>query len=204
MRSTSTPCLASQASRAAAWGADIDSPHRPSRASLLARSKSGKGSPTTYELRSSGRTMIVRYAFGTVLRLNIKCENSESGYCSAGINGEARVRVKLMAFLTKRQDLSRDQFKKLYETRHVPNILEVMPGIIEYRRNFMLETVSGVDVVTELVFPDQKTFDSAMAVAHRSPASDVIAKDQEMLFDPSGIRIFVVDEHGGAVVGANS
>ena len=114
------------------------------------------------------------------------------------------MRVKLMAFLTKRQELARDQFKKLYETRHVPNILEVMPGIIEYRRNFMPETVSGVDVVTEIIFPDQETFDSAMAVANRSPASDVIAKDQEILFDPSGIRIFVVDEHGGAVVGANS
>ena len=75
------------------------------------------------------------------------------------------MRVKLMAFLTKRQDLSRDEFKKWYETRHVPNILEVMPGIIEYRRNFLRETVSGVDVVTELVFPDQETFDSAMAVA---------------------------------------
>jgi len=114
------------------------------------------------------------------------------------------MRVKLMAFLTKRHDLPRDQFVQLYEERHASNVLQVMPGIIEYRRNFLPETVSGVDVVTELIFPDQKTFDSAMAVARRSPASDVIAEDQEMLFDPSGIRIFVVEEHGGAVVRAAS
>ena len=109
------------------------------------------------------------------------------------------MRVKLMAFLTKRADMSRDDFKRWYEAHHVPNILTVMPGIIEYRRNFMPETVAGFDVVTEIIFPDQRTFDSAMAVANRSPASDVIAEDQKILFDPSGIHIFVVDEQGGPV-----
>ena len=54
--------------------------------------------------------------------------------------------VKLLAFLTRRKDLSRSEFVEWYEANHVPMILEVTPGLADYRRNFLPETTAGVDV----------------------------------------------------------
>lgn len=102
--------------------------------------------------------------------------------------------VKLVAFLKKRSDLSRTEFVTWYEANHVPMIREVTPGLIDYRRNFLPETISGIDVVAELTYASQAAFDQAMDLAARPPTSDRIAADQEYLFDPAGIRIVVVDE----------
>jgi len=43
--------------------------------------------------------------------------------------------VKLMAFLKAARGLSRERFVDHYETRHVPLVREIMPGIIDYRRS---------------------------------------------------------------------
>ena len=107
--------------------------------------------------------------------------------------------VKLVAFLTKRKGLSRAEFLEWYEANHVPMILEETPGLIDYRRNFLPETVAGVDVITELTYRDQAAFDHAMALAMQPPASERIARDQDHLFEPDGIRIVLVDERGGTI-----
>ena len=52
--------------------------------------------------------------------------------------------VKMMAFLKAREGISRAAFITHYETHHVPLVRSIMPGIIEYRRNFL------PDAVTEL------------------------------------------------------
>ena len=102
--------------------------------------------------------------------------------------------VKLLAFLRKRADLPRDQFVAWYEANHVPMIREVTPGLVDYRRNFLPETVGGADVITELTYADQAAFDHAMALAVQSPAAERIAADQDFLFEPDGIRILVVEK----------
>ena len=102
--------------------------------------------------------------------------------------------VKLLAFLRKRADLPRDQFVAWYEANHVPMIREVTPGLVDYRRNFLPETVGGADVITELTYADQAAFDHAMALAAQSPAAERIAADQDFLFEPDGIRILVVEK----------
>ena len=107
--------------------------------------------------------------------------------------------VKLLAFLTRRKDLSRSEFVEWYEANHVPMILEVTPGLVDYRRNFLPETTAGVDVITELTYRDQAAFEHAMEVSRRPAVWDRIARDQAFLFDPDGIRIVVADERGGAV-----
>lgn len=102
--------------------------------------------------------------------------------------------VKLIALLTKRHDLSRSDFMAWYEENHVPTIIEVMPGIVEYKRNYLPESVKGVDVVTEIYFSDKSSYDDAMAAAFAPSALARIEHDQQMLFDPEGIHITLVDE----------
>lgn len=102
--------------------------------------------------------------------------------------------VKLLAFLKKRSDLPRADFVAWYEANHVPMIREVTPGLVDYRRNFLPETIADVDVITELTYIDQAALDHAMDLATRPPVSNRIAADQDYLFDPDGVRIVLVDE----------
>ena len=102
--------------------------------------------------------------------------------------------VKLVAFLKKRSDLDREDFIAWYEANHVPTIREVTPGLVDYRRNYLPETIGGADVITELTYASREAFDHAMDIASKSPASDRIAADQAHLFDPEGIRITLVEE----------
>jgi len=102
--------------------------------------------------------------------------------------------VKLVAFLKKRSDLPRAEFVAWYEANHVPLIREVTPGLVDYRRNFLPETIADVDVITELTYASQAAFDHAMSLASHPSVSDRINADQSYLFDPAGIRIVVVDE----------
>ena len=102
--------------------------------------------------------------------------------------------VKLLGFLRKRADLPRDEFVAWYEANHVPMIREVTPGLVDYRRNYLPETVGGAHVITELTYANRAAFDHAMALASQSPVAERIAADQDFLFDPDGIHILLADE----------
>jgi len=112
---------------------------------------------------------------------------------------EAMMPVKMMAFLKAKKDMSRAAFIAHYETHHVPLIRSIMPGIVDYRRNFLPDSVTGFDVVTEIWFADHRAFDAAMSLARKSPGADLIAEDEERLFDRSQTRVCVVEERGGLI-----
>ena len=69
---------------------------------------------------------------------------------------------KIMAFLTRREDIETRAFIEYYETRHVPLIRSLAPTPIGYRRSYLVRGDElniegdeiGFDVVTELVFPE--------------------------------------------------
>ena len=105
--------------------------------------------------------------------------------------------VKLIAFLKARAGLSRAAFIDRYEKHHVPLVRRVMPGIVDYRRNYLPGTFSDFDVVTELWFGDQAGFDAAMAAAQKSPGAELIAEDEEKIFDRTRTYVCVVEERGG-------
>lgn len=113
-------------------------------------------------------------------------------------------RIKTIALLRRRADLTRAAFIEYYETRHAPLILSLLPGIVEYRRNFcdftnafVFETAApfDFDVVTELWFADRAAYERAMEIAASPDIAQRIAADEENLFDRSGSRMFVVEEH---------
>ena len=110
---------------------------------------------------------------------------------------------KTIALLRRRADLDRQAFVDYYETRHAPLIRSLVPGIIEYRRNFLIRDGAFVseaaapldfDVVTELWWADRAAYDAAMAVALRDDIAARIAADEANFLDRSGTRMFLVDE----------
>lgn len=111
--------------------------------------------------------------------------------------------LKVIAMLRKRADISREEFIRYYNENHAPLILSLMPGIVEYRRNFTVFSNAYVnedaapfdfDVLTEIRFRDRATYDAAMTVAADPAVAQRIADDEENFLDRTGTRMFVVEE----------
>ena len=112
--------------------------------------------------------------------------------------------LKIMAFLTKRQDIATRAFIEYYEENHVPLIRSLAPGPIGYKRNYLvrgdefnIEDASiDFDVVTELVFPDRAAYLAWGAQLSASTAGEpVISEDERKFLDRSRTRAYVVEEH---------
>ena len=67
--------------------------------------------------------------------------------------------LKILAFLTKRQDLETKAFLEHYETKHIPLICSLAPAPLVYKRSYLMRGDAlnlddgsvDFDVVTELV-----------------------------------------------------
>ena len=111
--------------------------------------------------------------------------------------------VKAVALLKRRDDISHAEFVDYYETRHVPLILSLLPGISGYTRNYadFGEAITGpeappfdFDVVTELWFDDRAAYDAAMAVAATPDVAAKIATDESHFLVSAKTRFFLVEE----------
>lgn len=110
---------------------------------------------------------------------------------------------KCIALLRRRPDLSREAFIAYYETQHSVLIRRLLPGIVDYRRNYVDRGGAFVfpgaqpmdfDVVTELRFADRVAYDRFTARSAEPDIARQIAEDEENLFDRSATRMFVVEE----------
>jgi uncharacterized protein (TIGR02118 family) len=110
---------------------------------------------------------------------------------------------KVIALLTMKPGITRQEFIDYYETRHSRLIWSKFPWILEYRRNFIdLEgsiiapqaKALDFDVITELWFNSRADYDR-MLDAHAIPeVGQAIAEDEANCFDRSKTRFFVVEE----------
>lgn len=119
---------------------------------------------------------------------------------------------KCIALLRRRSDLSREAFIDYYETRHSALIQRLLPGIVDYRRNYVDRDGAFIfpgaqpmdfDVVTELRFADRAAYDHFTARAAEPDVARQIAEDEANLFDRSATRMFVVEERASTITTAN-
>lgn len=116
--------------------------------------------------------------------------------------------IKVIALLRKRPDLTQEQFIAYYETRHAPLILSLLPGIVDYHRNYVnrdrafASDIAGIDFdcVTEMRFENQASYDQFLARATEPDVASAIAQDEENVFDRTGTRMFAVHETPSAGV----
>lgn len=111
---------------------------------------------------------------------------------------------KIMAFLTKREDLETRAFFEYYENHHVPLIRSLAPTPIGYKRSYLVrdddcnvdDGTVDFDVVTELVFPDRAAYLAwGRQLYEATAAAPVIAQDESKFLDRSRTRAFVVEVH---------
>lgn len=112
---------------------------------------------------------------------------------------------KCIALLKRRPDMSRDAFIDYYETRHAPLIRRLLPGIVDYRRNyvdldgaFLFPGAAPIDfdVITEIWLADKSAYDHFLAVAAQEDVAGQIARDEENFLDRAASRMIVVEERG--------
>src|SRR3954462_10021260 len=111
---------------------------------------------------------------------------------------------KIMAFLTRREDVETQAFIEYYETHHVPLIRSLAPTPIGYRRSYLVRGDElniegdeiGFAVVTELVFPARSAYLAwGRALAASTAGEPVISDDESRFLDRARTKAYVVDEH---------
>ncbi|MGX1701953.1 EthD domain-containing protein [Microbacterium sp. NPDC055357] len=114
---------------------------------------------------------------------------------------------KIVSLMRRREGMTRDEFRTYYETVHVPLITRLVPGWVDYRRNYVVDQShrtahqpteraldTSVDVITEMTFSDETGYRRAVDALSDASTAAVISADEERLFDRSLTRTFVVDE----------
>jgi hypothetical protein len=111
--------------------------------------------------------------------------------------------LKIMAFLTKREDIETRAFIEYYENNHVPLICSLAPIPIGYKRNYLVrgdefnveDGAIDFDVVTELVFPDRAAYLAWGAQLSESSSGEPLISEDELNFlDRRRTRSYVVEE----------
>jgi EthD domain len=114
--------------------------------------------------------------------------------------------LKILAFLTKRQDLETQAFLEYYETKHIPLIRSLAPTPLVYKRSYLMRGDAlnlddgpiDIDVVTELVFADREAYQAWTAAVFKPGAGEQVVADEERFLDRARTRAFVVEEFGTA------
>jgi hypothetical protein len=110
--------------------------------------------------------------------------------------------LKILAFLTKRQDLETRAFLEHYETKHIPLIRSLAPAPLVYKRSYLVRGDAlnlddgsiDFDVVTELVFADRDAYLAWAGAVFRPGAAEQVVADEERFLDRARTRAFVVEE----------
>jgi uncharacterized protein (TIGR02118 family) len=104
--------------------------------------------------------------------------------------------IRVLAFMRRLPDVSRDAFRAHYEEVHVPIALPFLTGTTGYVRQHVREELFGrtdFDCMTRFDYPDPAT---VRAVFERTegPQADAIRRDERTFMDKPAIVFFPVEE----------
>jgi EthD domain len=118
--------------------------------------------------------------------------------------------IKVIFMLKRRADMSQEDFIARYEhghaqigEKHVPNAARYVRRYLEpLPELFTGEVIEPAhDVITELWFDDMEQYTIAMKrLADPDVVAEIVA-DEELLFDRSKHRVFMVDERDSVIAG---
>jgi uncharacterized protein (TIGR02118 family) len=116
--------------------------------------------------------------------------------------------IKIVCLFNRKPGMSMSDFKAYYEQRHVPLVDGLLPPSQEYRRNYAIEgrdfaaahaledrpAGRAFDVMTEVSFESEETFQKMMDALADPEIGAVIAADEENFLDRSTMRTYFVEE----------
>ncbi|MBV9489010.1 MAG: EthD family reductase [Verrucomicrobia bacterium] len=102
--------------------------------------------------------------------------------------------IKRIILVTRRPDLSGDEFRRYYTEKHAP-IVAKLPGLRHYTQNPTLPGPDGqeqeISGMAEVWYDDEAAFRAAM----QSPEAAAANESLTYFVDVSKTRILVVEEH---------
>lgn len=109
--------------------------------------------------------------------------------------------VKMIAILRRKPGMSFEDFKKHYETSHVPLVSGFMGDHLKaYVRNyadgpnpFPVGTPNSWDCVTEFHFADMDGLQAAFEAVERSENAPLVRADEKRFLDIDHVEIFIAD-----------
>jgi len=112
--------------------------------------------------------------------------------------------IKVVTMLKRKPGMSRAEFMRYYEGRHAVLATQVVPGLVDYRRMYIgaerpafgaAGPALEFDVITTLVFADAEAYEKAFETLKRPEIAQLIAADEEQLFDRASITAYLVEEY---------
>ncbi len=114
---------------------------------------------------------------------------------------------KWIVLISKRKDLSREEFIDYYENFHVPLLRRILPRIEIYRRNYICHDDAmfaiddrggnaedyGFDVVTEAIFNTRAEAEALMAAFADPDIFRQVKEDEAEFVEPGCAKMFVVE-----------
>ena len=108
--------------------------------------------------------------------------------------------IRVLAFLVRRPDLSRDAFRAHYEGVHVPTALPLLAGVSRYVRHHVREELHGrpgFDCMTALEYRDLAAMDRLRARLE-GPEGEAVRSDELRFMDKPRNAFFPVEAVRGS------
>jgi uncharacterized protein (TIGR02118 family) len=115
--------------------------------------------------------------------------------------------MKMIVLFKRKQDLTSEQFREHYETRHVPLAKKLFPYLKDYKRNYIRHDLRhqragnevtnaplDFDAITEISFASKIDYDRMMREMAESAIRDQVVEDEKRFLDRSATVVFLVDE----------
>ena len=115
--------------------------------------------------------------------------------------------ITLITLLHRRENMTREEFVRYYESTHRPIGERVLGGYAtRYVRRYLTPTEGdpeaereAPDVIMEIDFPDRAAMEGFFALVQQPDIAALIEDDEEKIFDRSRIRTFTVEEHASEI-----
>lgn len=107
--------------------------------------------------------------------------------------------IRVLAFMVRRKDITRDAFRNHYERTHVPTALPILGGTASYVRHHIREELYGrpsFDCMTAFEYPDATSMRAVFARSEGPEGATVRADEQRFMDKPANF-FFAVEEAGG-------
>jgi hypothetical protein len=106
--------------------------------------------------------------------------------------------IKVMLFVSRKDGLSRQEFREYYETGHAVLAASKMDKCVKYVRNFVDEEITGpigFDVVTEFWFDVEGSWAEGIVGMTDDATRLVLEADEAKFMDRASMRVITVYEH---------
>ena len=114
---------------------------------------------------------------------------------------------KLIALISKKPEISEEEFQLYYEEKHVPLIRSLFPMLGDYKRTYLSSdrllygefsldpnnAASSCDVITELFFENDEELKLFMELAARDDMVEVVRKDESNFLDSNKTIMYRVE-----------